>query len=917
MKILLKHIIKTLTFFLNSSNNFLKKMDNFLNDDDLTLIRTSNNTLGRNKTFILSNDKLLEKRDLFFQIYMFLMNNEEFLDFGKYKIVIVNGKIKNNTFNLHHNILIRNDTCFDDYWNKIEDILENVYDEGYAIEGIPVVEINVWNMDLYANKKIKITKNALTGEELLNITNKHLVKNKDFNLKPFLSKKFYSTKSPFSAYHCLPDWLETKEHQASNDNDTTLAFDQPRAKVKEEDQKYLSYITPIKQPKSMSKVINLIEQNKSSFSSMDIETMEFNGQELPISISIKTKNISEIFIIDNSSACFKPVGHTPSCSTSHLNDKLLVELNIALKDLWDKFFDFILVNCNKDVIFVHNLGSFDGFFIYKALSNRFKPEEVTCLIDNHNKFIQITLIIDKLKIVFKDSYRIFPVSLNDLCNVLGLPGKTSSYRNEFHKISLFTNPSLLQEFKEYSIQDSIALFDCLYKLQEMYLMDYQVDICSILSTSTLSMKIFRSKFLNVDIPILKRLDDTFIRQSYFGGATDYYQLRAENLYYYDVNSLYPFAMMKPMPFKLIKKIKVFSNNFNLNNFFGYLKVEVTCPKTIKVPVLPCKHNGKTIFPTGKWIGTYFSEELKAVKPLGYNFKFYQGYEFSKIDLFSDYVNNFYEQKRNSIGPSRFIAKMHLNTLYGIFGRRYDLLETRNIYKKDLENYIFRRAIKSIIPINDKIITLLMHSNIRYDLIKELNSELDIELRNQYNLVKANVAIASAVTSYARIHMIPFKIDGNCIYSDTDSIFTTKKLELKFIGSDLGLMKDELKGLIIKEGYFLGIKKYGYQYIDNRGSLITKSTFAGIQRDSLTFEEIIQLSEGSTLIKRIPIRFYKCLKKLNIVIDTTHVSISRSLDKPLINNKYIPLHLNLPRAINNSFLNYLKKKILILIKTIIN
>ena len=57
------------------------------------------------------------------------------------------------------------------------------------------------------------------------------------------------------------------------------------------------------------------------------------------------------------------------------------------------FFDFIILNCNKEVIFVHNLGSFDGFFIYKALSNRFKPEEVTCLIDNHNKFIQITNLV--------------------------------------------------------------------------------------------------------------------------------------------------------------------------------------------------------------------------------------------------------------------------------------------------------------------------------------------------------------------------------------------------------------------------------------------------------------------------------------------------------------------------------------------
>lgn len=64
-------------------------------------------------------------------------------------------------------------------------------------------------------------------------------------------------------------------------------------------------------------------------------------------------------------------------------------------------------------------------FIYKALSNRFKPEKVSCLIDSQNKFIQITLEIKKkIKIVFKDYYRIFPVSLQDLCNILSLRGKS-------------------------------------------------------------------------------------------------------------------------------------------------------------------------------------------------------------------------------------------------------------------------------------------------------------------------------------------------------------------------------------------------------------------------------------------------------------------------------------------------------------
>jgi len=229
------------------------------------------------------------------------------------------------------------------------------------------------------------------------------------------------------------------------------------------------------------------------------------------------------------------------------------------------------------------------------LSNRFKPEEVSCLIDSHNKFIQITLEIQKLKIVFKDSYRIFTVSLNDLCSVLSLQGKTS-----IHKLSLFNkeNEKLLEEFKQYSLQDSNCLYECISKLQEIYINDYSVDITTILSTSTLSMQIFIRKFLKDNIPILKRSIDEAIREGYFGGATDFYKMKAENIYYYDVNSLYPFAMMKDMPYELIRKVQIFENNFNLNTFFGYLKVVVNSPKDIKTPLLPCKHNGKTIFPTG-------------------------------------------------------------------------------------------------------------------------------------------------------------------------------------------------------------------------------------------------------------------------------------------------------------------------------
>lgn len=64
-------------------------------------------------------------------------------------------------------------------------------------------------------------------------------------------------------------------------------------------------------------------------------------------------------------------------------------------------------------------------------------------------------------------------------------------------------------------------------------------------------------------------------------------------------------------------------------------------------------------------------------------------------------------------------------------------------------------------------------------------------------------------------MIPFKLLPGVVYTDTDSLFSTIPLPKEFIGKDLGMMKDELKGVKITEGIFLGIKQYGYRYNINK------------------------------------------------------------------------------------------------------
>ena len=610
---------------------------------------------------------------------------------------------------------------------------------------------------------------------------------------------------------------------------------------------------------------------------MDLETVDFNNEQTPIIVTIAHINregfkYCELFKIDN--------------------DLLLNNPKLALNNLWDKVFKYIILNGFK-FIFIHNLGGFDGLPLYKALSIKYKPEEVRSIVDDKKDFIKVELRVNNDTICWLDSYRIFKVSLDELCKNFGVKGKLSAYNPDYNELTIFNNIELYNELLNYAVQDSIGLLEALLTAQKLYMEDFSIDITSILSTSTLSLKIFRAHFLDKEIPILKGSVDEFIRKSYLGGGTDYYKAYGKNLYYYDVNSLYPFAMCKPMPFEIIKEYKDMDLNLTIDSpLFGFFEADCIIPKTDR-PALPYKFEGKTIHPTGGVRGVYFTEEMKALIKLGYKFKLLKGYEFSKVDLFSKYVEHFYNIKRNSSGSSRFIAKMHLNQLYGIFGRRQDLIETVNIYKKDLEKYLLSRVIKTYIEIDEDKLVLLLNTNIKTDILRQLNVEFTANFIDTKYDVKSNVAIAAAVTSYSRIHMLPFKTMVECVYTDTDSIFIEKQLSEDLIDKkELGLMKDEMDGILIDEAYFLGIKQYGYYYIDELGNRIEKSVFSGVPKNMISFKEITDLHNNKEINKTIPLRFYKSFKDLSITIKTNvKVNLRRSNEKLLINNKYLPIKVN--------------------------
>jgi DNA polymerase family B len=632
----------------------------------------------------------------------------------------------------------------------------------------------------------------------------------------------------------------------------------------------LNAIKPLKTPQAISRKL---------IATMDIETVEFNGIQYPICLTfsyyLKNQLITIIEVID---------------SNLFENDP-----DSALKFLWINFMDKLnnlkLKNC---VIFTHNLGSFDGYFIYKGLLELpdININNVTSIIDDLHKFISIQVCWKGSKFIFKDSLRVFPVSLQELCSLFGVEGKLHGYNSLYNNLSFFENTNLFKQFIEYSKQDSICLLNALIKAQNIYIEEYDVDIATIVSTATLSLKIFRQNFLKTDIPILTNKLDNIIRLGYLGGSTDYYFKYGENLKHYDVNSLYPKAMLNPMPLEFLGEFE--GGGVSLKDVFGFVEARITSPDDLEFPLLSHKVDNETIHPIGSWIGVYFSEELKCVEKFGYKVELIKVYKFSQEYIFNSYIKHFYNIKKLASGALRFIAKMHLNQLYGYFGRKKTLIETKNVLKQDLNKFYGKYTIFSEIDVNKNISTILMSSNLDFSLVNEIKEETQLELKSNFRLVKSHVGIAAAVTAYARIEMIELKMllvkfGMKLFYTDTDSIFVDNVLPDYLIGKELGLLKDELNGGIIKKAYFLGIKKYGY--IDQNDKV--HSIFSGVQRNTVTWDEIVKIANGFTVIKNSKVRFFKNFNDLNILIkNDLKITIEFKSKKILINNWYQPIKINI-------------------------
>ena len=406
------------------------------------------------------------------------------------------------------------------------------------------------------------------------------------------------------------------------------------------------------------------------------------------------------------------------------------------------------------------------------------------------------------------------------------------------------------------------------------------------------------------------------RNAFFGGRTNAVKLKytfneSEGEYgcYDDVCSLYPtvnFYDMYPVgkPLKYVNKGdywlvegrdgEVYTQvELDVEECFGYVYCVVDCPKDLYHPVLPAKDpvSGKLTFDlVSPKRGTWTTVELNLALSKGYTLRtVYEVWHYEKSNtLFKDYVSKFLKIKQESSGypdhivgnevleadyredfrvrfgveldhtkivynpGKRALAKLCLNSLWGKFGERVNMLGSKLVYNNvDMMKILDdpRNDISFVTPVTDKA------AEVSFRLKEEY-------LRHEVRVGCVNIPIASFTTSWARYRLYQAldKLQDQVLYFDTDSVVYTvnptnpthKVLER---GQHLGEWTDELDGgKMVGTFYSSGPKSYAYKYAKSSGEVKTVVKVKGFTLNSMTSEiinydtmEKLVLGQGSVAV----------------------------------------------------------------------
>jgi hypothetical protein len=494
-----------------------------------------------------------------------------------------------------------------------------------------------------------------------------------------------------------------------------------------------------------------------------------------------------------------------------------------------QFMNFIYKECQDSAIYFHNFGRFDSFFILKHLiiESEMEPDDFK-ILERNNIIYEIN--IKNYGIYIRDSYLLIPMSLDNLGHSFCDNYKKKDFDySRMDEIWEKDKTSVIEQCQN----DCLTLKEGFTNFGRLVYDKFDIKIEEQLTLPSLALSIFKQNFYDhKKDPIYKNpyAEDQFIRRSYKGGISEVFKPYLENGFLYDVNSLYPFCMMKycyPVgPGKFIN-----GSDIDLKDFIGFIECNVSTNKELNF--LTYRHKTKgLISPVGYWKDVYTHFEIKKAIELGYNIEILRGFKYERTSpIFKGFVNEIYKMRIESKTPAlNQLTKLILNSLYGRFGMKTFVVSTKFV-KKDQIN-----EIKEVYQIRN--IEEIAKGYHILSVFRRANTDSEI-----YSIsadTETAVQLASFITAYARLYMYDFKnIIGNpCYYTDTDSVFLKKELDSKYVSNkELGLFKLECK---IKEAYFIAPKVYSLDFVKTNGEREIKIVAKGLKAIEYTKNKMIQV-----------------------------------------------------------------------------
>jgi len=464
------------------------------------------------------------------------------------------------------------------------------------------------------------------------------------------------------------------------------------------------------------------------------------------------------------------------------------DLKKGFWDLIDMYIESIDDESVKIRIFAHNQ-MFDikqiGFFGNKDIKIDDSKYGGACL----SKPFFVSIIYKGQSIRFEDSMNFFNSSLKKLGDDIGL--KKLDFEFEFNAKELIIDEDCIG----YGMRDT--------EIIKKAIEDFRNEIISnelgslSVSIAGTAFNIYRTSFNPNNIYLNENEEVTRDEiKCKHGGRTEAFKIGVyRDIYYYDVNSLYPWCMKQILPREYVRTAY---NRTKNNDYLDDDVIRFVLDSKLKYgiylvdidteePNIPNFVDGRLCFVKGNLKDKLLHEaEFKYFYNSDkYNVKVKKIHIYKAGKIMKKYVEYFEKMKiENNDNPTkRQLAKNMLNNLYGKFGQF-----NRESYIENFEdeNLFIGREIR-IEDQKEFLIDCFGTFGLKTFEDKDSKS------------INAFPAIAGAITSYARMKLLEGINEvgkENVIYCDTDSIMTSVKLSNEFIHQkEFGKWKLENTGII--------------------------------------------------------------------------------------------------------------------------